>query len=351
MDVANTLHSNDQLRQERIRHNWRQQDLADQLGTTAVTVRRWERGSQQPSAYFRIKLCALFGKSSEELGLGAVNPLPSPSPKRDVSEEIPMSSSPTDNPALWTVPYRRNLYFTGRDELITLLDQHLSGARSGEVTTTHRAALTQPQAIKGLGGIGKTQIAVEYAYRAREQEQYIHTFWINAASQEALMSSFTQLAEVLPAFAAKDETDQHKLVVAIKRWLEQCQERWLLIFDNADDLSLVQDYIPHAGNGSILLTTRANAVGSLAMSIEVETMSFVEGTHLLLRRAQRFLQASDEEVNEAGNIVVALDHFPLALEQAGAYIEETGCSLQNYLQLYQTHRKILLARRGTIPTR
>ena len=79
---------------------------------------------------------------------------------------------------------------------------------------------------------------------------------------------------------------------------------------------------------SILLTTRANAVGSLAASIEVEKMGLIEGTQLLLRRAQRFEHASDEEINQAGNIVVALDYFPLALDQAGAYIEETGVQLR-----------------------
>src|SRR5207302_4315394 len=152
--------------------------------------------------------------------------------------------------------------------------------------------------------------------------------------------------ELLPAFSAKRETDQRKLVSAIKRWLEQCQERWLLIFDNADDVALVRDYLPQGGKGSILLTTRAHAVGSLATSVEVETMGFVEGTQLLLRRAQRFEHAPDEEVNQAGNIVVALDHFPLALDQAGAYIEETQCSLVDYLVLYRTHRQTLLAQRG-----
>src|SRR5579884_1947511 len=60
---------NHRLRQERIKRNWRQQDLADQLGTTEISIRRWERGSHQPSAYFREKLCTLFGKSAEELGL------------------------------------------------------------------------------------------------------------------------------------------------------------------------------------------------------------------------------------------------------------------------------------------
>src|SRR5205814_8942257 len=115
---------------------------------------------------------------------------------------------------------------------------------SGATTSTRQAMVTQPEAIKGLGGIGKTQIAVEYAYRAREQDRYIHTLWINAASQEAIITSFQALAEHLPNFADKDEKDQHQLIAAIKRWLERCQEPWLLIFDNADDLSLVQPYLP-----------------------------------------------------------------------------------------------------------
>jgi tetratricopeptide (TPR) repeat protein len=83
------------------------------------------------------------------------------------------------------------------------------------------------------------------------------------------------------------------------------------------------------------------------MSIEVETMGLVEGTQFLLRRAQREDHASDEEINEAGNIVVALDHFPLALDQAGAYLEETKCRFGDYLSAYQDHRRTLLARRGT----
>ncbi|HJT55944.1 MAG TPA: tetratricopeptide repeat protein [Ktedonobacteraceae bacterium] len=248
--------------------------------------------------------------------------------------------------AIWNVPYRRNPHFTGRDELLEQLDQQLSPEAQEDQTTTRRTALTQPNAIKGLGGIGKTQIAVEYTYRSRERKRYTHIIWINAASEEALLTSFAELAEQLPGFSAKGETDQRRLVSAIKRWLEQCQERWLLIFDNADDVALVDGYLPLGGRGSILLTTRAYAVGSLATSIEVETMGFVEGTQLLLRRAQRFENASDEEINQAGNIVVALDHFPLALDQAGAYIEETGCSFTDYLEIYQKHRNTLLARRG-----
>jgi len=69
MNVSDNMRMNNLLRQERIRRNWRQRDLAEQLGTTVLTIKRWERGSQQPSLYFRAKLCVLFGKSVEELGL------------------------------------------------------------------------------------------------------------------------------------------------------------------------------------------------------------------------------------------------------------------------------------------
>jgi tetratricopeptide (TPR) repeat protein len=251
---------------------------------------------------------------------------------------------------LWTVPYHRNPHFTGRDELLEQLDQHFTAARQHHPRQNSTVALTQPQAIRGLGGIGKTQVALEYAYRSRDLDRYGHTFWVNAASEEALLAGFVMLAELLPDFPAKEETDEWKLVEAVKRWLEQCQQRWLLIFDNADDVALVGSYLPKLGNGSIVLTTRAHAVGSLAAPVEVNTMGFLEGTQLLLRRAQREDHASDEEINQAGNIVVALDHFPLALDQAGAYLEETQCSLIDYLDLYQTHRQALLSQRGPSAT-
>jgi tetratricopeptide (TPR) repeat protein/transcriptional regulator with XRE-family HTH domain len=310
-----------------------QQKLATCLGVTRTTVVKWEQKGSLPKDRTRIEeivRCLQLSEHQREALLRAA--------LLDISHGI------------WNVPYLHNPHFTGRDELLNQLDQQLSPKGEHHRTATRRAALTQPQAIKGLGGIGKTQIAVEYAYRSRDLDRYTHTFWINAANEEALFTSFAELAELLPAFPAKDETDQRKLVAAIKRWLEQCQQHWLLIFDNADDVALVRDYLPQRGNGSVLLTTRAHAVGSLATPIEVETMGFLEGTHLLLRRAQRFEHATDEEINQAGNIVVELDHFPLALDQAGAYIEETRCGLEEYLTLYQTHRQALLARRGMLST-
>ena len=345
MDAPASLPWKDRLRQERIRRNWRQQELADQLGTTVSTIQRWERGSQQPSAYFRIKLCALLGKSAEELGLVEAKASPPSIAEEEVSETIQASSSPAEASGLWTVPYLRNPHFTGRDDLLEQLEQQFSSENQKASTTTRQVVLSQPQAVKGLGGIGKTQIAVEYAYRAQQQGRYTHTFWINAASEEAILTSFQTLAEWLPDFTARSEKDQRKLIAAILRWLQASPEPWLLIFDNADELTLVQPYLPQQGQGSILLTTRAHAVGWLANSLEVDQMGLVEGTQLLLHRTGR-LSASDEECNEATNVVIALDGFPLALYHAGAYIEETGCSFRDYLQLYEQHRATLLARRG-----
>src|SRR5207237_8778142 len=102
------------------------------------------------------------------------------------------------------------------------------------------------------------------------------------------------------------ETDQRKLVAAIIRWLEQSVQPWLLIFDNADDLSFIPSYLPARGNGSLLFTTRAAAVGALASSVEVDCMSLMEGTQLLVRRAQRGASASDCGVDDAATTGVAL---------------------------------------------
>src|SRR5450755_4630849 len=292
----------DLLGKYRLQAGKSQEQLAACLGVHRSTIERWEHGKTLPESRTRVEEivhCLELTDKQKETFLKAI---------------LFNTLSP-----IWNVPYQRNPYFTGRDDLFDQLEQHFAPSVH-PVTGTRRVALTQPHAIKGLGGIGKTQIAVEYAYRSRERERYTHTLWVNAASEETIITSLMVIADLIPSVAAHSETDQRKLVEAVKRWLEQCNEHWLLIFDNADDIVLVGDYLPRHGNGSILLTTRAHAVGSLATSVEVETMGFLEGTQLLLRRAQRFEQASDEEINQAGNIVVALDHFPLALDQAGAYI-------------------------------
>src|SRR2546423_2814166 len=131
---------------------------------------------------------------------------------------------------------------------------------------------------------------------------------------------------------------------------------WLLLLDNADDLSLVRDFLPPTGKGHTLLTTRAASMGRLAQRLEVDTLDVEPGALLLLRRAERLAPDAPLEQAEASERTIALQitqelgGLPLALDQAGAYIEETHCSLADYLHLYRSQRaQLLKARGGLVP--
>ncbi len=210
--------------------------------------------------------------------------------------------------------------------------------------------MTQAQALYGLGGIGKTRAAVEYAFHYGDD--YTHVFWMQATSRETLVADCVTLASLLE-LPGQDGQDQMLVVKAVKRWLA-AHEDWLLILDNADDLPLAQEFLPTRHKGYVLFTTRAQAAGALAASIEVDRLTPQEGTLLLLRWSKQLdldtpldqAQAVDRAAAES--IAREMDGLPLAIVQAGAYVEETGCSLADYLRLYATHRKDLLARRGRL---
>lgn len=315
-----SLHFGQRLRQERLRRNLTQEDLAEALGNSPKSISRWERCLAIPKAAGRLQLCRFFDLSLEAL----FGEQKEPSPLTQV----------------WNVPYPRNPFFTGQqgilDRLYTCLQQ--------ERTT----ALTQSWAVSGLGGIGKTQIALEYVYRYRQDYRFV--FWSSAATQESLLADLMTIAERLH-LPMRKEADQQQIIAAVRHWFAS-HEGWLWVLDNADDLSIVRDIIPMERPGHLLLTTRAHALGVLAQRIEVETMGMAEATMLLLRRARLIAPdvlldgLSDNQLAVAEAIAIALDFLPLALEQAGAYIEEVGCDLASYLDLYSTHRKELLARRG-----
>jgi len=210
------------------------------------------------------------------------------------------------------------------------------------------AALTQGQALSGLGGIGKTQIAVEYAYRYQDHYQAI--FWINASTREVLSADFAAIAALLD-LPEQHEQDRDIVVRAVKRWLTT-HIGWLLILDNVDEPEMIVDFLPVHTTGDVLLTTRLQAWGTVAQSIEVEKMGLDESVMFLLRRTRVLApdasldQTAEANQSLATEIVTELDGLPLALDQAGAYIEETRCGLSQYLNLYSTRRQELLLRRG-----
>lgn len=316
------------LRAARNERSWKQQELADAIGTSCVNVSRWENGRTTPSPYFRQRLSEVFKKTPAELGLLSPSPAPAPSP------------TPTHKRKLWLMPNSPNPFFTGRERLLEQILERLSARRE--------ASLTQPQALYGLGGIGKTQTATEFVFR--HVDTYSHVFWLQANDRETLVADFVTLAQLieLPE-PAKDEQYETRIIDAVKRWLSE-NTNWLLVLDNADDLPMVQKFLPTRRKGYILFTTRAEAAGRIAESIEVEKLTLEEGTLLLLRASKRLKakapleQAKAEDRALAEEIAREMDGLPLALVQAAAFIDETGCSLAEYVNLYATHRQELLAR-------
>ena len=315
---------NQALRQARENRGWSQRDVAEQIGTNRFTVTRWERGLAFPSPYFRQKLCALFDMTLSELGL--------------FKEK--KSWSPPPSPC-WNVPYYRNPFFTGREDMLRLLSVRLknSNARKG----VHIVALS------GLGGVGKTQLAIEYAYRYRSKYQAI--LWVQADSHTTLLADFGNLMHVLQ-LEGKDKQDQSSAIKAVQCWLAE-RGSWLLIFDNVEDREAIRSLIPATGWGHVLLTTRHHATNTLADHIEVDVMTPEEGTLFLLYRA-KIIPATISptaiplpDLQAAQSLSHLMDNLPLALDQAGAYIEETGCNIAGYLKRYQNRQLQLLQRRGS----
>ena len=241
-------------------------------------------------------------------------------------------------PLSWPLPY-----------LLDSMEEVLARLRS-QLQADQPAALSQPQALIGLGGVGKTHVALEYAYRFADDYQAV--FWVRADSRNALVAGFHQIAHTLN-LPERDERDQNVVMTTVKGWLSQ-HTSWLLILDNVDELELLPEFLPAPFRGHLLLTTRTQALGRLANRIEIETLDPDIAALLVLRRAGLLepdvplTQAEQADRRAALQLSRDLGCLPLALDQAGAYLEETGCSLQQYLDLYCSHRSALLRYRGGV---
>ena len=253
------------------------------------------------------------------------------------------------NDKTFDVPFSENLLFKGREtELQTLRERLTSGGK---------AAVTQ--AIRGLGGIGKTQLAVQYAYQY--QDEYEHVFWVqlsNELSEDeegALPEDTEPTLPVTNSYVENcqklrvpfDETQPQTAVLAFKRWMEQ-NFNWLLIFDNADDPKILKPFLPQQSQGHILLTSRAHSFASLGIlkPIEVETLPLDKATEFLIDRVARELEESEQEF--AAELAKEIDGLPLALEQAGAYIHEKSINFERYLNNYRQSKLELLEKQKPV---
>ncbi len=163
---------------------------------------------------------------------------------------------------------------------------------------------------------------------------------------ETLLGSYLTIADLL-GLPASNEADQRNSEKAVHRWL-QTHTGWLLIYDNVEWLT---QRLPVARDGAILLTTRAQATGNVFFPLKLDVMTSDEATRFLLRRsrlADPFTEQLDPQVHtQAETLADSLGRLPLALDQAGAFVEENGYSLETYLALSRRHRQFLLRQRGS----
>jgi tetratricopeptide (TPR) repeat protein len=226
------------------------------------------------------------------------------------------------------LPYERNPFFAGRREVLQQIDHAL--------TTTGKAGLC------GLGGIGKTQAAVEYAYE--HEDQYDVIFWTAADSELALAAGLTDLSRLLGLREAS-EASEVLSAAAARQWLER-HSRWLLILDNADHPEIVRKFRPQSTAGHLVLTSRRSNLDALGIvaPIELVRMNEAEAVEFLLARTGRSDEQHASERHAALLLARELGCLPLALEQAGAYLVANLARFQDYLRSYRRRRiKVLPA--------
>ena len=220
---------------------------------------------------------------------------------------------------------RRNTNFTGRENTIETLHNSLESGNN--------IALTQ-QALYGLGGIGKTQLAIEYAWRHNTSYDIV---WLLRSEEPAtLASDYAALATELNLLE-KEFQEQDVVIHAVKKWLDH-NSGWLLIFDNAKDTISIRNYLPTTTGGHVLITSRYQNWDHIGKPLQIEVWTREESVDFLQKRTGQ----SDEKA--ADELAKALGDLPLALEQAAAYINTRKKRYNDYLSLFNSRRKELWER-------
>jgi tetratricopeptide (TPR) repeat protein len=223
---------------------------------------------------------------------------------------------------VWTIPPPVRS-FTGRDDQLDALHTQLNG--QGAATLVPTSALT------GMGGIGKTQLALAYAQRYRAD--YELGWWVPAETELGIVTALADLGVMLGLPA---DLPPVQLAAGVRDGLGE-RSGWLLIFDNAPDPAAVAEFLPGVGGGHVLVTSRNSAWQGIADPVPVDLLPVGSAVELLLRRTGD----SDEQV--ATQLAEALGRLPLALEQAAAYAVTERLQLARYLELFRERHAELLA--------
>lgn len=213
--------------------------------------------------------------------------------------------------------------FKGRETFVTDLHQRLA-SRPGAV-----AAIVARQAIHGLGGVGKTRLAVEYAWRY--QANYTALLFVRAEAATDLPRQLAALCAPLglPERQAREEEVQ---TAAVLRWLA-AHYGWLLILDNVDSpeaAQAVEAVLPRLQHGHVLLTSRLSQWGAGMEALPLDVLAEPDAVAFVLERTAGFRHATPSDAADAVALAQELGGLALALEQAGAYIQHVRCSLGEY---------------------
>lgn len=248
------------------------------------------------------------------------------------------------------VPFPRNEGFVGRTSILAKLqDQPLHSTFQTRVSLFGLGGIGYVASIynlssQPLSGNSKTQLALEYAYWVRETHPDVSVYWVYCSNAERMRSSFVSIAMECKIPGYNDP--KVDILATVHDWLTQRNHgSWLMILDNADDAELffpttnaednLGQYIPECDHGSILITTRNKQAGlKLAKGkppIELETMDDKESQQLL--RAGLGSWASDINTQEIDDLASRLEHLPLALAQAAAFMEANTMGVGEYLDM------------------
>ena len=238
---------------------------------------------------------------------------------RDIPEKVGRKAD--EPPPVWGNVPPQNISFTGREELLEQLHERLSQGTTAVL----------PQALHGMGGVGKSQIAIEYVYR--HMADYDVIWWIRSERPGQIQQDLAELAAELDLPVSQEV---NVAVPAVREALRlgRPYRNWLLVFDNAEELPDVRDFFPTNGPGKILVTSRNQEWTKVANSLEVDVFAREESKALLRLRGPELADAEADELAEV------LGDLPLAIAQAGVWLAETGMPVDEYLQLFrEKHEK------------
>lgn len=242
-----------------------------------------------------------------------------------VAQSSESSRTPGRQPQVWGKVPQQNKNFTGRESLL----ERLHAAVTSDVTAV------VPHALHGFGGVGKTHVAIEYAWRFRHE--YDVVWWIPADQPILVRSSLAGLAPHLglPSLTTTGIEDAFTAVLdALRRG--RPYSKWLLIFDNAEQPEEINEIVPR-GPGHVLITSRNHSWGSVVETLPVDVFSRQESVEFLGKRLPGKVSAE-----ETDRLAEELGDLPLALEQAGALQAETGMSVDEYFRLLREETTQLL---------